>query len=248
MSNWEDPISLPPVPPHWGFHLGTNYTTDQSPADFGQRDYIQYSNHVNDTERWASYGSLLYQPACCYEYSIETLNLAGPFPRVSCVLPFWTDPYSYQWHHFDEWGNLGKFKWTQWTQLLPTDSNFPLHRAFIPFNNSIFNFDLHSHLALARGHDPSLWVLKRGYLECSISMGTELMLCFQRIWTITSHTQVELLSELDPNWHFRSSWMLRAIHSMRRWLCNQVEYEGRNLYLIDEEWAKHELCKHEVAR
>ncbi|KAF9508758.1 hypothetical protein BS47DRAFT_1365749 [Hydnum rufescens UP504] len=203
----EDMLPPPPAPPHRGFHVGTNYATDRSPANYGLRSHVQYSDHVDDPERRASYGSLLYQLARCFEYRIETLNLAGPLPRVQGIPSFHSDPYSYQWQHLNEWGTLGKFEWTRRTQLLPMDANFPLHRAFITFDTSIFKFDLCSHIAQARGQDPSLHVLERGFIEHALSTSSDLIRCLQWVNAITSHNKVELLSELDPNWHYGSSWM-----------------------------------------
>ena len=168
---------------------------------------IQYGDQFDDPERRASYGSLLYRPARYYDYSIQALNLPGPFPRVPGVPSYRSDPYSYQVEDFDELGGLGKFEWTRRTQLLPVDVEFPLHRAFVPLDLTAYEFDIRKHVVQARGPDQSLRVLERAYIEKAMSAGQGLARCLQRIRDVSLSSKVELLSEPDPDWHFGASWM-----------------------------------------
>ena len=103
--------------------------------------------------------------ACFFEYCLVTLNLAGAYPCVQGLAPFASDPYGYHWEHLDKWGCLGKFEWTAQMQLLPLSYHFPLHRAFIPFDVVLFDFDLRIHLLQAQGTNPSLQSLSHAFLE-----------------------------------------------------------------------------------
>ena len=197
----------PPPPAHYGFRTGTIYATDRSGGDYGTKGPIQYGDQFDNPERRASYGTLLYRPARYYDYSLSTLNLPGTYPRVAGVPSFRGDPYGYQVEDFDELGGLGKFEWTRRTQLLPIDADFPLHRAFIPFDLYVYEFDVRQHVVPARGPNTSLHVLERKYIERALAAGQDLLRLFQRIRDITLTSKVELLSDPDPDWHFGGSWM-----------------------------------------
>jgi hypothetical protein len=194
------------IPPHASFRLGTVYSTDRSGADYGTRDYVQYGDYTDDPQRRAPYGTPIYRAARYYEYSLTSLNVVGPFPRVPGVPSFRQDPYGYKWEHLDEWGSLGKFDWTKRPQLMPLDVEYPLHRAFIPLDNLVYKFDLRAHVVPAGGPDESLRVVEYDYLNRVAKAGRELSICLARIRDITAQSKVQLLSEPDEDWHYGPSW------------------------------------------
>jgi hypothetical protein len=89
--------------------------------------YAQYGDEGDNPEQHPAEYFSLERSAYFYEYTLTMLNLAGAFPQVQGFPQFYKDPYGYCWEDLDEWGWLGKFKWTYRTQLLPINCLFPLH-------------------------------------------------------------------------------------------------------------------------
>jgi hypothetical protein len=67
---------------HAGFHLGQRFSTDRSEADYGGIEPVQYGDFLDDKARQSKARHLATPTARFYDYSIRTLNLPGPFPRI----------------------------------------------------------------------------------------------------------------------------------------------------------------------
>ena len=194
-------------PMHSGIRLGRRYAMPGKDTDPSDSYYEQYGDRAdNPTHRPGEYMPLT-RIARFFEYRLTTLNLAGAYPRVQGLAPFASDPYGYRWEHLDEWGRLGKFEWTARTQLLPLSYHFPLHRAFIPFDVVLFDFDPRTHLLQAQGTNPSLRSLSHAFLERARNAAFVLLRSMRRIDRMTSRFHFVLPSNYDPDWHFGASWM-----------------------------------------
>jgi hypothetical protein len=167
---------------------------------------VQYGDFLDDKARQSKARHLATPTARFYDYSIRTLNLPGPFPRIQGRAPF-RDPYGYTWEHLDEWGRLGKFEWTARTQLLPQHDAFPLHRAFIPTNIPQFTFDPRVHIVESGSSNPDLRALDSQFLRRVTEAGASLSRGLDVVRRMTTTSKVELLSHPDFDWHFGASWL-----------------------------------------
>jgi hypothetical protein len=199
-------MQTPGAHKHRGIGHGHRYTMPGDGTDPADPYHAQYRDEEDNPDQHPAEYLSTQQCACFFIYCLTMLNLVGPYPCIQGLSPFANDPYGYCWEHLDEWGRLGKFKWTYRTQLLPKNYPFLLHQVFIPLNIPQFNFDPRIHPLQARGSNPNLHSLAVAFLNKVRTAGMTMLCCIRHINHVKAHFHLVLPLDYDPDWHFGLSW------------------------------------------
>jgi hypothetical protein len=177
-----------------------------------------------------------------YEYTIRTLNVAGPFPAVLGIAPLAARiTEAFTSIYVDRQGSLGPWEWTGTTQLLPRDLEsdaYPFHRAFIPRGIRAFDFDPLKHLEQDQsgGTNPHIQTVRfRSSFRSHLSAcGLQILRIILDLRCLAKAQNLPPAFGYSESWHMGASWeqlMARMASTIPFWLATRLAGEAKRTLL-----------------